>query len=196
MEAGVYANEGAAMVPGMGCDFNDYNNDGLPDIFYADLVGETFTLFTNIGDRLFRDDTLPSRLGLLSAQHSGWSVKFANLDNDGWKDVFVAGSHVVDNVQLMKPGMRYKESCRLFRNLGNGKFEDPTTQLGEDFQVAAANRGMALAALDNDGSLEVTVSRLNDTALLFKKGAGRPGTACCFNFREPGVTAMRSAPGL
>jgi hypothetical protein len=172
MEAGVYANEGAAMVSGMGCDFNDYNNDGLPDIFYADLVGESFTLFTNIGERLFRDDTLPSRLGLLSAQHSGWSVKFCDLDNDGWKDVFVAGSHVVDNVELMKPSLRYKESCRVFRNLGNGKFEDLTTQLGQDFQVAGANRGIALADFDNDGSLEAAVCRLNDTALLLKRKGG------------------------
>ena len=172
MEAGVYANEGASMVSGMGCDFNDYNNDGLPDVFYSDLVGESFTLFTNIGQRLFRDDTLPSRLGLLSARHSGWSVKFCDLDNDGWKDVFVAGSHVVDNVQLMKPDLRYKEPCRVFRNLGNGKFEDLTTQLGTDFQVAGANRGIALADFDNDGSLEAAVCRLNDTALLFKKKGG------------------------
>jgi hypothetical protein len=172
MDAGVYANEGASMVSAMGCDFNDYNNDGLPDVFYSDLVGESFTLFTNIGQRLFRDDTLPSRLGLLSARHSGWSVKFCDLDNDGWKDVFVAGSHVVDNVQLMKPDLRYKEPCRVFRNLGNGKFEDLTTQLGPDFQVAGANRGIALADFDNDGSLEAAVCRLNDTALFFKKKGG------------------------
>ncbi len=157
------------MVSGMGCDFNDYNNDGLPDIFYADLAGESFTLFTNIGERLFRDDTLPSRLGLLSAQHSGWSVKLCDLDNDGWKDVFVAGSHVVDNVQLMKPDLRYRESCRVFRNLANGKFEDLTSQLGQDFQAVGANRGIAVADFDNDGSLEVAVCRLNDTPLLFKR---------------------------
>jgi len=99
-------------------------------------------------------------------------VKFCDLDNDGWKDVFVAGSHVVDNVQLMKPDLRYKEPCRVFRNLGNGKFEDLTTQLGPDFQVAGANRGIALADFDNDGSLEAAVCRLNDTALLFKKKGG------------------------
>jgi len=173
MEAGVFANEGAAMVSGMGCDFNDYNNDGLPDIFYADLVSECFTLFTNMGKGIFRDDTFPSGLGLLSAKHSGWSVKFCDLDNDGWKDIFVAGSHVVDNVQMFKQDTRYAESCFLYRNLGSGKFEDLTPQLGPDFQVVGANRGIAVADFDNDGSLEVAVCRLNDTPLLFKKKGGR-----------------------
>ncbi len=172
MEAGVFANEGATMVSGMGCDFNDYNNDGLPDIVYADLIGESFTLFTNMGRGIFRDDSFPSRLGVLSAAHSGWSVKFCDLDNDGWKDVFVAGSHVVDNVELFKQDAHYRESCFVYRNLGDGKFEDLTPRLGPDFQSIGANRGVAVADFDNDGSLEVAVCRLNDTPLLFKKKGG------------------------
>jgi hypothetical protein len=172
MEAGVFANEGATMVSGMGCDFNDYNNDGLPDIFYADLSSESFTLFTNLGKGIFRDDTFPSRVGLLSAQHSGWSVMFCDLDKDGWKDIFVAGSHVVDNVQMFKQDTRYTESCFLYRNLRNGKFEDLTQHMGPDFQAVGANRGIAVADFDNGGSLEVAVCRLNDTPLLFKKKGG------------------------
>jgi hypothetical protein len=174
MEAGVFANEGATMVSGMGCDFNDYNNDGLPDIFYADLVGESFTLFTNMGKGIFRDDTFPSRLGVLSGPHSGWSVKFCDLDNDGWKDIFVAGSHVVDNVEMFKQDARYKESCFVYRNLGDGKFVDLSRQLGPDFQIIGANRGVAVADFDNDGSLEIAVCRLNDEPLLFKKRGGSP----------------------
>jgi hypothetical protein len=172
LRAGVYANESATMVSGMGCDFGDFNNDGLPDIFYADLVSEAFTLFTNLGKGIFSDDTFPSGLGLLSAKHSGWSNKFCDLDNDGWKDIFVAGSHVMDNIELVRPEERYKEPCFLFRNLGNGKFEDLSRRLGPDFQVIGANRGVAVADFDNDGSLEVAVCRLNDTALLFKKKGG------------------------
>jgi len=172
LRAGVYANESATMVSGMGCDFNDYNNDGLPDIFYADLVSEAFTLFSNLGKGIFSDDTFPSGLGLLSAKHSGWSVKFCDLDNDGWKDIFVAGSHVMDNIELMRPQERYKEPCFLYRNLGNGKFEDLSPRLGPDFQAAGANRGIAVADFDNDGSIEVAVCRLNDAALLFKRKGG------------------------
>jgi hypothetical protein len=160
------------MVSGMGCDFNDFNNDGLPDVFYADLVSEAFTLFTNLGKGIFRDDTFPSGMGLLSAGHSGWSVKFCDLDNDGWKDIFVAGSHVMDNIELVRPEERYREPCFFFRNLSNGKFEDLSRRAGPDFQIAGANRGIAVADFDNDGSLEVAVCRLNDTALLFRRRGG------------------------
>jgi hypothetical protein len=172
LRAGVYANESASMVSGMGCDFHDFSNDGLPDLFYADLINESFTLFLNVGKGLFQDVTFPSRIGLLSAPHSGWSNKFCDVDNDGWKDILVAGSHVVDNVELYNPSARYRESCFFYRNLGNGKFEDLTSQMGPDFQVPGAWRGMAVADFDNDGGLEVAVSRLNDTAFLFRRKGG------------------------
>ncbi len=172
LQAGVYANESGAMVSGMGCEFNDYNNDGRPDIFYADLVRELFTLFQNQGNGIFADMTFPSGLGALTALHSGWSNKMMDWDNDGWKDIFVAGSHVVDNVEMFNYNARYRESCFFYRNLGNGKFADLTGQLGPDFQLIGGNRGVAVADFDNDGNLEVVVSRLNDSPLFFKKKGG------------------------
>ncbi len=174
LRAGVYANESATMVSGMGCDFNDFNNDGLPDIFYADLIGELFTLFVNRGKGIFQDLTFPAGLGLHSAAHSGWSNKFVDLDNDGWKDLLVTGSHVVDNVEVLRTSARYKETCYFYHNTGNGKFEDLSSSLGPDFQVKGAYRGLAVADFDNDGSLEAAVCRLNDTPMLFKKRGGVP----------------------
>ncbi len=193
LRAGVYANENATMVSGMGCDFNDFNNDGLPDIFYADLINESFTLFANQGKGFFQDVTFPSNIGQLSAPHSAWSNKFIDLDNDGWKDIFIAGSHVVDNVELYNPSARYKESCFFYRNAGNGKFEDLTPQLGPDFQTVGAWRGLAVADFDNDGSLEIAVSRLNDTPFLFKKKGGPPNHWLLLNLR--GTKSNRDAIG-
>lgn len=172
LRAGVFANENGIMVSGMGCDFKDYNNDGLPDIFYTVLVKESFTLFSNLGKGIFQDATFPSNLGTASAPHSGWSARFVDLDNDGWKDLVVAGSHVIDNIELYDTGSRYKEPCFFYRNLGNGKFADLSRSLGPDFQTAGAFRGLAVGDLDNDGSLEIVASRLNDTPVLFKKKGG------------------------
>ena len=94
-------------------------------------------------------------------------------DNDGWKDIFVAGSHVLDNSELYNPRAHYKEPCFFYRNLANGTFEDISKNLGTDFQVPGAYRGLAVGDYDNDGSLEAAVSRLNDTCVFYKR-KGRP----------------------
>ena len=171
-EAGVAANETGAMVSGMGCDFKDFDDDGWPDVFVTDLARDTFTLFVNQGKGFFLDRTFPSAVGLASAAHSGWSTKFLDVDNDGRKDIFVAGSHVVDNVELYSPGAKYEEACFLYRNLGEGRIEDLSGRVGPDVTIAGAWRGVAAADFDNDGTLEVAVSRLNGPPALFVKKGG------------------------
>ena len=151
-EAGVAANESGTMVSGMGCDFEDFDDDGRPDIFLSDLVRDVFTLFINQGKGFFVDRTFPSGVGSASMAHSGWSVKMLDIDDDGRKDVFVAGSHVVDNVELYSPAAKYKEGCFLFRNVGEGRIEDLSDRVGPDLRVAGAWRGVAVADLDNDGT--------------------------------------------
>ena len=171
-EAQVAANETGAMVSGMGCDFKDFDNDGWPDIFVTDLVRDTFTLFVNQGKGFFLDRTFPSAIGPASAAHSGWSTRFLDLDNDGLKDIFAAGSHVVDNVALYSPGAKYEEGSFLYRNVGQGRIEDLSERVGRDLTVPGAWRGVAVADIDNDGTLEVAVSPLNGLAALFVKKGG------------------------
>jgi len=165
--AGVYANEAGTFVSGMGCDMNDYNNDGLPDLFYTDLVTECFALFLNLGNGLFRDESYPSGIARFSCGRSGWSNKFIDWDNDGWKDILALGSHVLDNSELYSERAKYREPCFFFHNAGNGKFEDWSSALGPDFQKPGANRGLAVGDFDNDGKLEAAVNRLNDVPLFF-----------------------------
>jgi enediyne biosynthesis protein E4 len=170
--AGVSANDSGAMVSGMGCDFKDFDNDGWPDVFVTDLITNAFTLFINQGKGFFLDRTFSSAVGLASSGHSGWSTKFLDVDNDGWKDVFSAGSHVVDNVELYNSSARYKEGCFLYHNLGQGKIEDLSASVGPDLRVPGVWRGVAVADFDNDGSLEVAVSQLNGPAAFFVKHGG------------------------
>jgi hypothetical protein len=171
-EAGVAANETGAMVSGMGCDFKDFDNDGWPDVFVTDLVRDTFSLFVNQGKGFFLDRTFPSAIGPASVAHSGWSTRFLDIDDDGLKDIFAAGSHVVDNVALYSPGAKYEEGSFLYRNVGQGRIEDLSERVGKDLTVPGAWRGLAVADLDNDGTLEVAVSRLNGLAALFVKKGG------------------------
>jgi hypothetical protein len=89
-EAGVALPEQGQAVSGMGADFRDLNNDGLPDVALVALRLETFPIFQNNGDGTFTDVTARSGMALLSHSMSGYSANIADFDNDGWKDLFVS----------------------------------------------------------------------------------------------------------
>lgn len=167
--AGVALKSDGKPVASMGADFRDYNNDGLPDIFFTALAGETFPLFKNDGKGGFSDATYPSRLGALSLHHSGWGAGLVDFDNDGWKDVFTSNAHVNDRVELFEPAV-YKEPDGLFRNLRNGTFADVSADAG--FTEAKAHRGSAFADFDGDGLLDVVVSSLGEPVELWHNVSG------------------------
>lgn len=167
VDMGVAYTENGKAVSGMGAEFRDLDNDGLPDIWHTAVELETFPLFRNLGQGGFADVTGRSRLARQTMQMSGWSNGAADFDNDGWKDLFVARSNVLDNIGLFS-GRKYAEPNAVFRNLGKGLFEDVSLGAGAAFQVPAAHRGAALGDLDNDGRVDVVVSVLNGSAKLFR----------------------------
>jgi enediyne biosynthesis protein E4 len=159
LESGVaYAQSGSALS-GMGVDFKDVDNDGRPDIWHTAVENESFPLFRNVGGGQFVEDTLPAQLAITRTM-SGWGNGIFDFDNDGWKDLFVARSNVLDNIAQFA-NRKYEEPNSVFRNLGNGKFEDVSASAGPDFQVAAAHRGVAFGDLDNDGRIDAVVTVLN-----------------------------------
>jgi hypothetical protein len=167
LSAGVaYTPDGAALS-GMGSDFRDVNNDGLPDIWHTAVEHETFPLYINRGDGTFVDMTVASGLARPTATMSGWGNGIFDFDNDGWKDLFVARANVLDNISEIVPDRQYPERNSVFRNLGNGKFEEASATAGPDFQLEAPHRGVAFGDLDNDGRVDMVVSVLGGPAKLF-----------------------------
>jgi hypothetical protein len=167
LDAGVgYAPDGIARS-GMGADFRDVNNDGLPDIWHTAVEHEEFPLWINQGKGEFQDMTVASGLAKTNDM-SGWGNGIADFDNDGWKDLFVARANVMDNISIQTPSRKYPEPNTIFRNLGNGKFADVSATAGPDFQIEAAHRGVAFGDLDNDGRVDMVVSVLNGPAELFR----------------------------
>jgi hypothetical protein len=166
VQAGVaYSADGAALSS-MGADFRDVNNDGLPDIWYTAVEREGFPLNINSGKGEFVDMTVADGLAKTSDM-SGWGNGLADFDNDGWKDLFVARANVMDNIAEANPARRYGEPNTIFRNLGNGKFQDVSATAGPDFQREAAHRGVAFGDLFNEGRIDMVVSVLNGPAELF-----------------------------
>jgi enediyne biosynthesis protein E4 len=163
IEAGVAYTEDGLPLSSMGVDFRDLNNDGRPDLIVTALGGETFPLYLNSGQGLFESSTYPSGLGFQTLRMSGWGVGAYDFDNDGHKDLFTANSHVSENADFYGRD-RYRQPNALFRNLGNGRFENATSQAGSAFQSAAAHRGCAFGDLNNDGRIDVVVSAIGEPA--------------------------------
>jgi hypothetical protein len=167
LRAGVaYTADGAARS-GMGSDFRDVNNDGLPDLWHVAVEHEMFPLFLNAGDGFFMDMTSASGLAQPTADMSGWGNGIYDFDNDGWKDLFVSRSNVLDNISELPSGRRYPEPNSVFRNLGNGKFEDVSSKAGPEFQIEAPHRGVAFGDIDNDGRIDAVVTVLGGPVKLF-----------------------------
>jgi hypothetical protein len=163
LRSGVAVDGEGHTYAGMGVDFADYNNDGLPDLVVTALASQMYALYRNNGDDTFTYESYPSGLGRMTMKHSGWGVRFIDYDNDGWKSLLINQGHDLDTVQLTFPDLRYKEPMLLARNTGKG-FEDVSAQAGEIFQKAWVGRGLAIGDIDNDGRLDAVVTS-NDGAL-------------------------------
>ena len=166
LQAGVAYGPSGKARSGMGADFRDVNNDGLPDIWHTAVEHEEFPLFFNRGGDDFEDVTILSGLGKTS-EMSGWGNGIMDFDNDGWKDLFVARANVLDNISELNPARHYPEPNAVFRNQGNGKFVNVSQTAGPDFQLEAAHRGVAFGDIDNDGRIDAVVSVLNGPTKLF-----------------------------
>ena len=167
VNAGVSVNSDGKTFAGMGVDFADYNNDGRPDLVVTNLAGQATALYENAGDGAFTYATFHSGIGAMTLQHSGWGVRFFDYDNDGWKDLLIAQSHVLDTIQLTFPHLRYLESPLLARNTGKG-FVDISESSGEVFHQQWASRGLAIGDLYNNGLLDAVITTNNGPAHILK----------------------------
>jgi hypothetical protein len=158
--AGVAYNENGKAVAGMGTDFRDIDNDGLPDIFLTAMYGDTFPLYRNQGKGQFEDVAETTGIAAMTTPFTAWGTGIFDFDNDGNKDIFAAGSAILDNSMEVnhKP---YPLPNFLYRNLGNMRFKDVSGGAGAGFSVPAAHRGAAFGDLNNDGNIDVVVTVLN-----------------------------------
>jgi len=176
-------------VASMGVEFKDYDNDGLPDLFITALAGETFPLFRNAGKGNFVDATHSSRLGPLVVKHSGWGLGLFDFNNDGWKDLFTANSHVNDRVELFEPAV-YKERNSIFVNAG-GTFHDVSDDAG--LTPAQAHRGAAFADFDGDGRIDAVVTSLGGPTELWQNTS--PKAQHWIDMRLTGTKSNRDGIG-
>jgi enediyne biosynthesis protein E4 len=143
---------------GMGVDFADYNNDGLPDLVVDNLANQKYALYQNAGDGSFTYSSYMTGVAGMTLLHSGWGVRFVDYDNDGWKDLLFAQGHDLDTIELTSPQLHYREPILLARNLDGKKFVDVSAVSGEVFTKRWTGRGLAVGDINNDGMLDAVVT--------------------------------------
>jgi hypothetical protein len=168
LESGVALTADGKGMSGMGTVFQDYDNDGRPDVLVTVLPREIYSLYHNEGGGNFNYASLEAGLGALTSGSSGWGVGLEDFDNDGWKDLFVAQGHVLDNVQDIDASLRYRELPLLALN-HKGRFERADSGVTKPL----AARGVAFGDINNDGYMDGVISCLGGPpVLLLNRGGG------------------------
>jgi hypothetical protein len=167
LDAGAALSADGKPLSGMGTVFQDYDNDGLADIFVTVLPREIYGVYHNDGQGLFTNRSLETGLGALTAGSSGWGVGLEDIDNDGWKDLLVAQSHVLDNVEAIDHSLHYLEPPLLALNR-NGRFERAASGVTNPI----AGRGLAFGDLNNDGWMDAVVTVLGGRPLILMNRGG------------------------
>src|SRR5450759_1028414 len=166
LEAGVALREDGNAIAGMGADFRDFDNDGLPDLVVSGMINDGFLLFRNLGKRsLFEDYAQRSGLRLGTRQLTGWSLGMYDFDNDGWRDLFFALSHFPALDRFI--GRSSALANGVFRNVDGRRFEDVSAGAGADFQKAAMHHGAAFGDFDGDGRIDAVVTTLEGPVKYF-----------------------------
>ncbi|MDE0014475.1 MAG: FG-GAP-like repeat-containing protein [Candidatus Poribacteria bacterium] len=162
-----YSFDGIAQA-GMGVAVDDYNGDGWIDIFVTNLSYETNALYRNNGDGTFTDVIYESHLGKESFHFVGFGTGFLDADNDGWRDIFIANGHIIDNIEDTHDVLTYRQPNQLFRNRGDNTFREISKDAGDYFQRAAVSRGALFGDYDNDGDVDLLVTQSNAPVTLLR----------------------------
>ncbi|MGD8375770.1 MAG: CRTAC1 family protein [Acidobacteriota bacterium] len=169
-----FSQEGTEQA-GMGVNSGDYNRDGRMDLLVTNFSHDTHSLYRNDG-LLFEVATLEAGLGETTLPRLGWGTAFVDLDGDGWQDLFFSHGHVYPQMDGRGLGTAWDQPNAVFRNRGDGTFEEISASAGPGLQVVHSSRGAAVLDLENDGDPDLFVANMDLPPTLLR------------NDRNPGVS--------
>ena len=192
LERGVSLSEDGQEQAGMGLGIGDAHGDGYLDIFKTHFRGDTQVLYRNNGKGFFRDATIRAGLGV-ETRYVAWGAAIVDLDNDGLPDIFVTTGMVYPEVERKMRDIPWKTPSLLFRNLGNGRFEELLGEAGPGVAEIHSSRGAAFGDFDNDGDIDVLIVNLNEPPSLLRNDS--TGTNHWLKVLLVGTESNRSAIG-
>ena len=170
--AGVAFSDAGKARAGMGVDAADYDGSGRQSLVVGNFTNESMALYHNDGQGLFSDQAMAAGIGLPSTKSLTFSSFFFDYDLDGLPDLFALNGHVADDIAVVQPTLSYAQPPLLFRNLGQGKFEDASQKVGPALRQAVVGRGAAYADYDLDGDLDLLLTTNNGPGRLLRNDNG------------------------
>jgi hypothetical protein len=172
--SGLAYNEQGHEQAGMGVAAADYNGDDRLDLAVTNFSHDHHTLYRNDGGHTFTDASFPAGLGGTTYVELGWGVVWADLDHDGWEDLYMAHGHTYPQVDDRDTGTTFNQRNIVFRHMRTDRFENITERAGPGLELIKCSRSALPADIDQDGDLDILVTNLNDTPdlLINEAGAG------------------------
>jgi enediyne biosynthesis protein E4 len=170
LERGVALSEDGVEQAGMGVAVGDYDLDGDLDIFKTHFADDTNVLYRNDGKGYFDDFTIRAGLAV-ETRFVGWGAGIVDLDNDGFPDLFLVTGSVYPEVERTLPAYPFRTPRLVFRNLGDGRFEELIDEAGSGVAAPHTSRGCAFGDFDNDGDVDVLVMNMNAPPSLLRNEA-------------------------
>jgi len=170
---GAALSENGVEQAGMGVALGDYDRDGHLDLFKTHFVDDTNVLYRNDGTGNFEDVTLAAGFGV-ETRYVGWGAALVDLDHDGPPDILYVTGNVYPEVERTLPAYPFRTPRVVFRNLGNGRFEELLDEAGPGIAAAHSSRGAAFGDIDNDGDVDAVIVNLNDMPSLLRNDLNSP----------------------
>ena len=171
VEAGCAYSDGGHEQAGMGVAVADYDCDGWFDIFKTNFADDTANLYHNNGDGTFTDVTFPAGVAVHN-EYVAWGCGFVDYDNDGWQDILQVNGHVYPEIDSYHFGQTFRNPRLVYRNLGNGRFKDVSSEMGPGISERFSSRGAAFGDYDNDGGIDALILNMNEAPSLLHNDGG------------------------
>ncbi len=155
--SGVALGPNGNVLGNMAADFGDFNRDGKLDLVVSRYSKQPASLYRNEGEEGFTDVALEAGIARLTIPPVKWGVGFGDFDNDGWPDFLIANGNFSSLMDVLQDEVRYREPILLFRNLGNGTFDEIADRAGLNDSPLMSRRGTAFGDINNDGNLDVVI---------------------------------------
>ena len=192
LERGIAVSEDGMEQAGMGVAVGDFDLDGNLDLFKTNFSDDTNVLYRNDGKGNFDDVTIRSGLAV-ETRYVGWGTGMVDLDNDGLLDLFVVTGTVYPEVEKKLPTYPFRTPRLVFRNLGDGRFEELIEEAGPGVSDVHSSRGCAFGDFDNDGDIDILVWNMNEPPSLLRNDLA--GNGHWLKVQLVGVRSNRSAIG-